>query len=450
MSHRTKTNCLDARWSGLAAITVVFALLVLCATLPDSLWAQRNPPPVFESDYAIPTTQTPQPHMAIDVENGLAVVVYAAMLVVAVLAVHWWRSRRLLLALTVLSVGVLGFFLKGCPCPVGTLQSIVVAIISSSAAVPITLVVLFLLPLVAALFYGRVFCGSVCPIGAVQELVCLRPVLLPTWLDRTLALGRHVYLTVAVLLAASGMWFLICRTDPVVSLFRMSGVWDVLVFGAILLGIGVFIGRPYCRFFCPYGVVLGWCSRLASRRVSVTPGDCSRCRLCETSCPYQAILAPTAPPTREQRRRGPWRLLAAILVAPLLVGLFAFLGARLAEPLSRFHYDILLAERLLAERDGLVEPRGTFAETRAWMERHEDDQVAFDRAATTYRSLSWGTMIAGGWIGLVLAGHTVRLTVRRRREAYEVDPSRCVACGRCFWYCPNERGGRILLEEEES
>ena len=46
----------------------------------------------------------------------------------------------------------------------------------------------FVLPLVVALFFGRAFCGGVCALGAIQELVVLRPVQVPRRLDRALGL----------------------------------------------------------------------------------------------------------------------------------------------------------------------------------------------------------------------------------------------------------------------
>jgi ferredoxin len=38
--------------------------------------------------------------------------------------------------------------------------------------------------------------------------------------------------------------------------------------------------------------------------------------------------------------------------------------------------------------------------------------------------------------------------IRRRRTDYQPDRSNCVACGRCFWYCPSEqaRQGWIQLD----
>ncbi len=71
-------------------------------------------------------------------------------------------------------------------------------------------------------FSGRSFCASVCPLGAVQELVAVRPVQVPTWIDHALGLLAYVYLGAAVLFAATGTAWIICRYDPFVGLFRLS------------------------------------------------------------------------------------------------------------------------------------------------------------------------------------------------------------------------------------
>ena len=44
----------------------------------------------------------------------------------------------------------------------------------------------FLLPLIFALFAGRVFCAAVCPLGAAQDIVLLRPIKVPNWLAHCL------------------------------------------------------------------------------------------------------------------------------------------------------------------------------------------------------------------------------------------------------------------------
>jgi NADH:ubiquinone oxidoreductase subunit E/NAD-dependent dihydropyrimidine dehydrogenase PreA subunit len=63
-----------------------------------------------------------------------------------------------------------------------------------------------------------------------------------------------------------------------------------------LLGVAVFIGRPYCRWVCPYGAILGACSRVARKPVTVMPDECCDCELCNDACPYGAIESHAAVP----------------------------------------------------------------------------------------------------------------------------------------------------------
>ena len=60
-------------------------------------------------------------------------------------------------------------------------------------AVPLAVVFFFALPLVFTLFFGRTFCAAVCPLGAIQELVAVRSVRVPGWLDQcTRSAGLHL------------------------------------------------------------------------------------------------------------------------------------------------------------------------------------------------------------------------------------------------------------------
>jgi len=240
--------------------------------------------------YVTPEVQHPRPRSVFRQISDV-VLLGVAMAIAAWLAL-WRRRRGGLIAVSVACVAYFGFYREGCICPIGSIQNVAVALVDPDYAVPYFVIAIFMLPLVAALLVGRVFCSGVCPLGAIQELMVLKPIQVPAKLDRALGWLKWVYLALAlyfVLLPAVDRDFIICRFDPFVGLFRFYGeAWLLMVGGAFLLA-GIFIGRPYCRWLCPYGALLSACSRYAWRSFSITPDRELDCGLCVDACPYGAI-----------------------------------------------------------------------------------------------------------------------------------------------------------------
>ena len=397
--------------------------------------AELFPPPDFvETEHVIPSPTSPGPRQ--DVYEYIDAAVLLAALGLASYLILKKSSRRAIFALTVFSLLYFGFWRKGCVCSIGAIQNIVLSIFDRDYAVPIVVVVFFLLPLVFTLFFGRTFCAAVCPLGAIQDLVLSRPVSVPNWVESGLRLLAYIYLALAVLFAATGSAFVICRYDPFISIFRLSGNINMLILGGCLLLIGVFVGRPYCRFLCPYGVILRQLSRLSKWRVTITPDECIQCRLCEDSCPFGAIRKPATQWPAQEYHVAKKRLAFLLLLLPVLVFLGGWAGSSLKGVTSRAHETVRLAEQIYLEEAGETEDI-TVAGT-AFRATGQEIKELYEQAANIRARFKLGGWILGGFIGLVIGLKLIGLSVWRQRTDYEADRASCLACGRCFSYCPKE------------
>jgi ferredoxin len=399
------------------------------------------PLPTFSS-YEIHSTQNPAARA--QWRDYLDVAALAAGLSLASYLAIKKRSRRGLFLLTIASLVWFGFVRKGCICPIGAIQNVTLAACDSNYIVPMTAVAFFLMPLIFTLFFGRTFCAAICPLGAVQELVAVRPVQTPAWLDHVLGLLAYVYLGAAVLFTVTGTAFVICRYDPFVGLFRLSASANMLILGACFLVVGMFVGRPYCRYLCPYGAILGLLSKVSKWHVQIPPDRCIQCRLCEEACPYGAIREPTVVLPIFERSHARRRLAALLLSLPVLIGLGAVLGNNLEVPLAWVHPTVRLAEHIrmeeasktpssTPENDSLIHEIEAFRNTGLAVEDLYREASAL--RATFGVAGAW----FGAWVGLVIGIKMIHLSIRRHRTDYLPDRAGCVSCGRCFWYCPGEQ-----------
>lgn len=276
----------------------------------------QQPTPREEEVGQKPSPQYPEPRGE-SLRYSDAVVLLAVLALGTLIAIKL-RSRRWLVVLGVGSLLYFGFYRGGCVCPIGAIQNVVLSLVDRSYTLSIVVTAIVLLPIVFALFAGRIFCGGACPLGAVQDLLLRKPVHVPSWLDKPLRWIRWAYLLAAIYFVLAGVTllgglvlpgtqdFIICRYDPFISLFRLVSyrpalagdwgnvfhftgpAWMWAVTGAVLV-LAIFVGRPYCRWVCPYGAILGVCARTAKRGVTVMPDKCCDCGLCEHACAFGAI-----------------------------------------------------------------------------------------------------------------------------------------------------------------
>jgi NosR/NirI family nitrous oxide reductase transcriptional regulator len=149
---------------------------------------------------------------------------------------------------------------------------------------------------------GRgVFCGWLCPFGALQELLgqLSRALGVPQWnppaaLEKRLWMGKYIAAVAVLGLAVTAL-------DPsgatieiepfrtaITSKFARD--WPYVLYAGAVLAIGLFSERAYCRFLCPLGGVLAFLDRLHLINLLKRRPECGNpCHLCERSCPVRAI-----------------------------------------------------------------------------------------------------------------------------------------------------------------
>ena len=422
-------------------ITISLLLpLLLCGI---ALGLEQFPPPDFvETNHVMPSPTTPHPRL--DVYEYIDAAVLLVALGLSSYLVLRKRSRRAVFVLMLISLAYFGFWREGCVCPIGSTQNMVLSVFDKDYAVPLVVLAFFLLPLLFTLFFGRTFCAAVCPLGAIQDLVLLRPARVPRWAESALRLIAYVYLGAAVLFAATGSAFLICRYDPFVSFFRLTGGLNILVLGACFLLIGVFVGRPYCRFVCPYGVILRQLSRISKWRVTITPDECVHCKLCEEACPFGAIREPAVEWPAQDYKRAKKRLAFLILLVPLLMAAGGWMTSGIKHVTSRMHEAVRLAERIHAEESGQVtDTTDASAAFRATGRAIEELYAEADGIRAKFDTGGW---IFGAFVGLVAGLKLIALSVWRQRSDYEASRASCLACGRCYKHCPREH---VRLERRQ-
>lgn len=412
-------------------------LLALLAAVVAPLVAMaqnRFPKPDFESGYQYPDLQYAVPNEVL--WDVLDVTMLLALLVAATWAVV--KRRKPMIWISIVSVLYFGFFREGCVCSVGSIQNVALALVDGSYNMPWSVLAFFLLPVIFALLFGRVFCAGVCPMGALQELVNVKSGRISRPVAMVLGLLPWLYLIMTLLYAVTRSRFLICQFDPFIGIFRLGGDVELLIFGIVLLIISVFTGRPFCRFLCPYGALLSIFSSVSLNKIEITKKKCVNCDLCHNSCPIDAIQPPFANTPQEERREGVKRLLGYMLFMPLLMLTGALLMRVSAESLSRAHKDVRLYDMVI-EYEAQDAPETIPLEVEGFYVKGQTvEELAATRDAVVAEYKTYSTW-AGALMGMVLALALIRFSVKRRRETYQIDQSACVACGRCFEYCPQNR-----------
>ena len=156
--------------------------------------------------------------------------------------------------------------------------------------------------IVSFFLWGRgLFCGWLCPFGAMQEFadaigraLRLPQVTIPARLDAILVNLKYVVLAALVITAvtAPALNDKLIEVEPfktAVTTYFVREWWYVAYAGGLLLSSMVLF-KGFCRYVCPLGAVMAIGGMLRGRNWIARRAECgSPCQLCKVKCSYKAI-----------------------------------------------------------------------------------------------------------------------------------------------------------------
>jgi ferredoxin-type protein NapH len=144
----------------------------------------------------------------------------------------------------------------------------------------ISTVLLTILFVLLSVFSGRFFCGRICPFGLLQDL--LNKIPFPKKIrsfksDEYLRYMKYVFLI--LMIAANLFGYASASHEAHPDNGGLAIGWTAFALLCIV------ISRPWCKYLCPVGLLLGWSNLLPFSKYKVNQNSCTQCGACLEVCP---------------------------------------------------------------------------------------------------------------------------------------------------------------------
>lgn len=183
-------------------------------------------------------------------------------------------------------------------CPFGSVVSIYQMITTGTMVKKVheAANVVFGLVLISAVFFGPVFCSWMCPLGTVQEwisdigkrLKVFGKIKVPNKVHNLLKYGRYAVLLWILFVTARSGDIIFQSYDPYYALFNFYtgevAISALIILVAVLI-TSLFLERPWCKYACPFGAVLGVTNKFRIFTIKRNSQTCIDCKVCDTACP---------------------------------------------------------------------------------------------------------------------------------------------------------------------
>lgn len=197
------------------------------------------------------------------------------------------------------AIFIFGVIMGSDPSPMGTVKDAIYLYVTSHVIFLPRLIALTIF-LVIVFIANKNICAWGCQVGTLQDLIFRinqsdknkavigKRIKLPFFLTNSI---RFAFLCIFTLVAIIWGFDFIETIDP----FKIYNPTHIGIIGGIFIGVlllvSLFIYRPWCHFFCPFGLT-GWIVEKISRiRISVNYETCIGCQKCADACPSTVMGA---------------------------------------------------------------------------------------------------------------------------------------------------------------
>jgi NosR/NirI family nitrous oxide reductase transcriptional regulator len=145
--------------------------------------------------------------------------------------------------------------------------------------------------LITALFWGKAYCGYMCPLGTLFDLagyLVPRRFSLNANVDKVLKWVKRIMLVATLALALGLGSVAVLKYEVFDTVFLLDGALVAVLLAVAVLVLSLPFGRFYCRYLCGVGVCLGTLSNYAFAKIKLAR-ECDRCGDCAEVCPVGAI-----------------------------------------------------------------------------------------------------------------------------------------------------------------
>jgi NAD-dependent dihydropyrimidine dehydrogenase PreA subunit len=197
------------------------------------------------------------------------------------------------------SLLIFGVAMGSDPSPMGTVKDAIHLYGASGAVFPPRMIALtvFLLIVFAV---NKYICAWGCQLGVLQDLIFrlnqhgTKKAILGNRYKPPFVIANSVRLIFLFLLTLAAFAWGIDIVEPI-DPFKIYNPTAIGLAGIVFIGLiliaSLFVYRPWCHFFCPFGLV-GWVVEKISRvKISVDYETCIACQKCADACPSTVMAA---------------------------------------------------------------------------------------------------------------------------------------------------------------